>query len=492
MNNQQLLALPFATKRHSYLYDVVTNRIFFAPEPTYLILQRYRHNTRQEIEADLAISFGQDVVQTAYDRVAHYVERERAFFRQPLWVKPLSEEDYWDLLFRRHGCGQLVLNITHGCNLRCRYCIFSGEYAHYRAHSSAAMRFPVAKAAIDYYWQLQKRTYLPGKSNFINFYGGEPLLRFKFIKQCVDYARSLEDEDVQFVFGLTTNGTLVTEDKVDFFLQQQFNLVFSLDGPRSEHDRNRVHLNGKGSFDEVLQSLEMIRQKDPQYYQQNVMISTVYDHNTDLIAVNSFFVEHKDLLPPGGIVALQRHNNTGEPSRTQASTNLLTQETELLRRYRLGKLNAERCETGFLERLGIGIRLLANRDYARMDGNSIEHFTGRCLPGTKIAVQPDGTFHICERINESFPIGDCESGLDFKRIQYVINLYDDQVTQHCSSCLVQRFCSVCFAQACVQDDFDASPICNDLPDLVKAQLSYLCSILSTNKQNLMDEASRIN
>ncbi len=381
------------------------------------------------------------------------------------------------MLLRKHGCDQLVLIVTEDCNLRCRYCVYSGQYQGYRQYSHAKMSFETAKAAIDYYYQLSQRIYLPDKLVFVNFYGGEPLLRLNFIKRCIAYARSLEDENTPFSFGITTNGTLLTEELADYFIAQEVNLVFSLDGPKEEHDRNRVYPNGRGSFDQVMQALEMIRAKDPTFYREHVMTNTVYDADTDLLAVNDFFVERKDEFPPGGIVSPQRH----DPGRREPdnSSRRIDQEIELLRRYRHAKIGRAKHDTFFLERLAIGVRLVADRDYGRVDG-LIDHFTGRCLPGTKIAVRPDGTFHICERINECFPIGDCKTGLNFERIRDTITLYDNQVTQHCHSCVAQRFCSVCFAQACTEDGFDATPICGTLPELVKAQLSYLCSILEEN------------
>ena len=80
---------------------------------------------------------------------------------------------------------KLTLQVTQRCNLRCEYCIYSGNYDN-RKHSELDMSFETAKKAIDFYLlssgEMEKCS--------IAFYGGEPLLNLKLIKQCVEYVKS--------------------------------------------------------------------------------------------------------------------------------------------------------------------------------------------------------------------------------------------------------------------------------------------------------------
>ena len=48
------------------------------------------------------------------------------------------------------------------------------------------------------------------------------------------------------------------------------------------------------------------------------------------------------------------------------------------------------------------------------------HNTSTCVPGDKIYVDTEGNFHICEKINGNFSIGDVEKGLDMRLIKKVI------------------------------------------------------------------------
>lgn len=72
----------------------------------------------------------------------------------------------------------LCMELTHNCNLRCKYCTYSGIYKSLRTHQSLKMSYTVAKKAIDIFFNLvtsQHRTSLKGP--LISFYGGEAIKR---------------------------------------------------------------------------------------------------------------------------------------------------------------------------------------------------------------------------------------------------------------------------------------------------------------------------
>lgn len=43
----------------------------------------------------------------------------------------------------------MTLQVTQNCNLRCKYCVYSGSYSN-RVHSNKRMSFETAKSAIDF------------------------------------------------------------------------------------------------------------------------------------------------------------------------------------------------------------------------------------------------------------------------------------------------------------------------------------------------------
>ena len=60
---------------------------------------------------------------------------------------------------------------------------------------------------------------------WFDFVGGEALLDYKFVKELVDYILKMnEGENYNLQFSLTTNGTLLTENIVDWLAENKFSL----------------------------------------------------------------------------------------------------------------------------------------------------------------------------------------------------------------------------------------------------------------------------
>ena len=109
-----------------------------------------------------------------------------------------------------HALKALCLNVAHDCNLRCDYCFASeGDYQCGRT----LMSTEVALKAVDYLLQESKGR----RSIEIDFFGGEPLMNFDVVKEVVSYGRSLEKKmDKSFYFTITTNGTLLDDEKINY------------------------------------------------------------------------------------------------------------------------------------------------------------------------------------------------------------------------------------------------------------------------------------
>ena len=150
----------------------------------------------------------------------------------------------------------LSLNVTHACQLRCDYCYLS----HFYPEMASKMSFETAKKAIDklFDWKAISETVDSNpKLNYkIGFFGGEPLLNFKLIKEVVKYVTSLSS---QFKFSLTTNGVGVTSEIAGFLAKHNFSLILSVDGPKEIHNHHRKYANGKGSFDDVMRGLNYLK-----------------------------------------------------------------------------------------------------------------------------------------------------------------------------------------------------------------------------------------
>lgn len=73
------------------------------------------------------------------------------------------------------------------------------------------------------------------KTRIVVFWGGEPLLHWNFIKEVVtrytDKFSVLRKMSASFLFTFTTNGLLLTDDKIDFINQHFIKVLFSYDAP---------------------------------------------------------------------------------------------------------------------------------------------------------------------------------------------------------------------------------------------------------------------
>lgn len=144
----------------------------------------------------------------------------------------------------------LVLEVTHACQLRCKYCYVSQYYD----EMSTVMEFDTAKEAID---TLVDSRAVERYTLRIGFFGGEALLNFPLIQQVVSYAKEKFGSKVGF--NITTNCCALTPAIADYLASEDFAIVASIDGPASIHNKNRKDVNGKGTHAKVMAGLKMLK-----------------------------------------------------------------------------------------------------------------------------------------------------------------------------------------------------------------------------------------
>ncbi len=122
----------------------------------------------------------------------------------------------------------LLLKMTGRCNFGCTYCYDFSE-----TRSKQVLDRSQATEAID---TIVKAT---GKLT-VTFHGGEPLLRFNDIKAIVRHCEVLRKQGAALRYALQTNGSLLTEEVVNFLDEHAFSVGISLDGLWPETDAMRV------------------------------------------------------------------------------------------------------------------------------------------------------------------------------------------------------------------------------------------------------------
>ncbi len=180
---------------------------------------------------------------------------------------------------KSHEIKALCLHVSHDCNLRCKYC-FADEGAYHSVRE--VMSEETAKAAIDFLLRESgNRRVLE-----VDFFGGEPLMNLDVVKATVYYAKEEgAKRGKKFLFTTTTNGLLLDDDTIDFFNQEMENVVLSLDGRKEVHDAVRKTVNGKGSFDVVIEKIKkFVRSRgDKHYYVRGTFTAKNPDFASDVL-----------------------------------------------------------------------------------------------------------------------------------------------------------------------------------------------------------------
>lgn len=127
------------------------------------------------------------------------------------------------------------LVLTYACNLNCTYC-----FEKFKTNNpSKYMGLDTAKKVIAREIEsIERDGKFDGLS--ITLFGGEPLLRFEMIKAFCEWLWEF-DTKVRYTVSITSNGTLLTADKKDWFKRHKdkISLRLSIDGNNSTQLLNR-------------------------------------------------------------------------------------------------------------------------------------------------------------------------------------------------------------------------------------------------------------
>ncbi len=205
-------------------------------------------------------------------------EELKELYRQGLLFSEDGYERFSDMMVNS-PVKAMCLNVAHDCNLRCEYCFAAkGDFGCGRK----LMPLEVGKKAIDFLI-----THSAGRHNLeMDFFGGEPLMNWDVVKELVLYAREQEKlYNKNFRFTITTNGLLLTDDKIDFINREMSNCVLSLDGRKEVNDRLRVRVDGTGCYDQIVPKYQKLvaQRGDKDYYARGTFTKYNLDFTEDVL-----------------------------------------------------------------------------------------------------------------------------------------------------------------------------------------------------------------
>lgn len=101
----------------------------------------------------------------------------------------------------------LIIIVTHACNLYCKFCPLFRSQNYIDSN--------IAQRAIHVFLQKAKKN----EVRRIRFFGGEPLLRFALIRDCMEYAiKEADKAGIKVEFDIATNASLLDDQMLEYFI----------------------------------------------------------------------------------------------------------------------------------------------------------------------------------------------------------------------------------------------------------------------------------
>jgi uncharacterized protein len=446
----------FQTEYGGYLYDAGTNKILGCEDLVFKLLVKLLTKGIDEAINEVLAVHGKEKFLNALEKIVKAIEKEKVLLST-------SEGIYFGSEHFKHlremvdgSLNQLVLETTESCNFRCNYCIYSSVVPESRIHGTKHMDLSTAFAAIDY--MVAHSSQYKGPS--LNFYGGEPLLRFAFIKSCVEYYKKAR-KGKKVRFAITTNGTLVTPDIAEFLAKEKFSVLLSIDGPREIHDSWRVDMNGAGTFSRTIEGLKMLVDAFGDAAKQHIILSMVYtppysEKKIDRIA--QLWDEYPWI---GELTPSITYPYTGSiPPEKIPDRNAYIEDKSFMEwvsekyisDYKNKKESHPLVKTMVVKALTkIFHRPIFDEPFKGL------YLNGCCLPAVRrVFITVDGDMALCERIHNNAPFfGNVHTGIDFERLKSVyVNEYGSKSLPICAKCWANRLCGICYIHTYSDGHFD--------------------------------------
>ena len=158
-----------------------------------------------------------------------------------------------------------IFVVSKNCNFNCVYC----QAGNLNQNENYNMTKETAKRAVDIAMDSPSR-YLT-----FEFQGGEPLMNFETIKYIVEYSKSISNG--KFIeYNLVSNLTLLTDEMIEFFIENQVSICTSIDGNRELQNINRPYKN-KDSYNETVNKIKILKEK--QIKVTDIQTTTKYSLN---------------------------------------------------------------------------------------------------------------------------------------------------------------------------------------------------------------------
>lgn len=145
-----------------------------------------------------------------------------------------------------------VIKVTNNCNISCPYCYhFKNTNQSNDKIISKDVIYNAIKILLDYN---------DHNAGFV-WHGGEPLtIDIDYFKYAVKIQKELNKRNIKITNSVQTNGILLSDEFIDFFHENKFNIGISIDGPEDIHTKNRGI--SKETYNKILANVQKLNERD--------------------------------------------------------------------------------------------------------------------------------------------------------------------------------------------------------------------------------------
>lgn len=263
--------------------------------------------------------------------------------------------------------GYMRISLTENCNMRCKYCFVDDIF-----EEKKDMDIKTFIDAIDF---MIKESKFP----HIQYFGGEPLLKMGLIKRGHEILlKAKKDKTIDdFSEEIVTNGTLLDDNMIDYFLNNNMTLIFSIDGWKNINDKNRVNIDGQGTYDTVMKNFTKFKNKNGN---AEIIITISEDNINSLEKIIVFFKENYDV----------NHFNINSPQPTEQGWNIdgVKMAEKIINIY-------EFCEKQNIQIEAPGLNLVHNLQRKTYQINTCDNYGGVLNPKWGLYLFSSGELSYC-------------------------------------------------------------------------------------------------
>lgn len=299
---------------------------------------------------------------------------------------------------------KITIWLTHCCNMSCVYCYENNK-------QNISMDLHTANMTYRYICNVVKSNGV--QRCYLSFHGGEPFLESKLIAFFLDKLSLVND--VEFIYSITTNGTLVNDEIISCLLQiDEINI--SVDGNAKSQRSNRPMLSGEDSNIILEKNIQCLVENNIEF---NARMTITPDKVEEI--ENSIQYLH-DLGVESVICAIEMWNHLWKDSELKSYL-----------------YNLEKCIDKYKNDINFEI-------YGMMD--AVESLKGKCMGGiNNRIIDYDGSLYPCVAVcgDNKYRIGNVYEGvdLDWKMKLEKYNFCTEDACIKCSQT------SKCAARRCV-------------------------------------------